>query len=93
MLSETLSLTFLSIVDSEHKTPQATVTRHPPSSRANQSQSLEVTDNDDEPIGDRWDEEEDWGSLEVGFHYFLLKKKRERYTCVCEIMFLHVYNF
>lgn len=50
--------------DSEHKTPQATVTRHPPSSCANQSQSLEVTDNDDEPIGDRWDEEEDWGSLE-----------------------------
>ncbi|KAM9357381.1 N-terminal kinase-like protein [Symphorus nematophorus] len=49
---------------SEDKTPQASLTHHAASSRANQSQTLEVTDNDDEPIGDRWDEEEDWGSLE-----------------------------
>lgn len=65
MLSETF---FLSITDSEDKTPQASVTHHAASSRANQSHT--VTDNDDEPIGDRWDEEEDWGSLEVGFHHF-----------------------
>ncbi|KAM3612400.1 uncharacterized protein V6R79_008043 [Siganus canaliculatus] len=49
---------------SEDKTPQASLTHHAASSRANQSQTAEVTDNDDEPVGDRWDEEEDWGSLE-----------------------------
>ncbi|XP_070693538.1 N-terminal kinase-like protein [Pempheris klunzingeri] len=49
--------------DSEAKTPQASLTHHAASSRANQSQTVEVTDNDDQPIGDRWDEE-DWGSLE-----------------------------
>uniref|UniRef100_A0A8C9ZR54 N-terminal kinase-like protein n=1 Tax=Sander lucioperca TaxID=283035 RepID=A0A8C9ZR54_SANLU len=48
------------------KTPQASVTRHAATSGANQSQTHEVTSNNDEPIGDRWDEEEDWGSLEVG---------------------------
>ncbi|XP_058506329.1 N-terminal kinase-like protein [Solea solea] len=48
----------------EDKTPQASLSHQSAPSRANQSQSLEVTDNDDEPIGDRWDEEEDWGSLE-----------------------------
>uniref|UniRef100_A0A668A8C1 N-terminal kinase-like protein n=1 Tax=Myripristis murdjan TaxID=586833 RepID=A0A668A8C1_9TELE len=49
---------------SEAKTPQASLTHLAASSRANQSQTLEVADNDDEPIGDRWDDEEDWGSLE-----------------------------
>uniref|UniRef100_A0A3Q3JMC9 N-terminal kinase-like protein n=1 Tax=Monopterus albus TaxID=43700 RepID=A0A3Q3JMC9_MONAL len=49
---------------SEDKTPQASLTHHGASSRANPSQPLEVTDNDDEPVGDRWDDEEDWGSLE-----------------------------
>eukprot|EP00064_Thunnus_orientalis_P009858 superscaffoldBa00001277_g9884 len=52
------------VPDSEDKTPQASLTHHAASSRANQSQTPEVTDNDDEPIGDRWDDEEDWGSLE-----------------------------
>ncbi|KAF1384828.1 hypothetical protein PFLUV_G00124200 [Perca fluviatilis] len=49
---------------SEAKIPQASVTRHVATSGANQSQTHEVTSNNDEPIGDRWDEEEDWGSLE-----------------------------
>ncbi|XP_034545931.1 N-terminal kinase-like protein [Notolabrus celidotus] len=49
---------------SEDKTPQASVTHHTASSRANQSQTLEVTGNEDEPTGERWVEEEDWGSLE-----------------------------
>ncbi|GLD70286.1 N-terminal kinase-like protein isoform X2 [Lates japonicus] len=49
---------------SEDKTPQASLSHHAASSRANQSQTLEVTDNDDEAVGDRWDDEEDWGSLE-----------------------------
>uniref|UniRef100_A0A3Q1GC18 N-terminal kinase-like protein n=1 Tax=Acanthochromis polyacanthus TaxID=80966 RepID=A0A3Q1GC18_9TELE len=49
---------------SEDKAPQASLPHHAASSRANQSQTLEVTDNDDEPTGDRWDDEEDWGSLE-----------------------------
>ncbi|XP_037635694.1 N-terminal kinase-like protein [Sebastes umbrosus] len=49
---------------SEDKTPQAPVTNHAASSRANQSKTHEVTGKNDEPIGDRWDDEEDWGSLE-----------------------------
>ncbi|XP_047441402.1 N-terminal kinase-like protein isoform X2 [Mugil cephalus] len=49
---------------SEDKTPQASLPQRPASSRAKQSLTLEATDNDDEPIGDRWDDEEDWGSLE-----------------------------
>ncbi|KAM4554974.1 N-terminal kinase-like protein [Odontesthes bonariensis] len=48
---------------SEDKAPQASLTPHAASGCANQSQTVEVTDND-EPVGDRWDEEEDWGSLE-----------------------------
>lgn len=55
------------------------MSHHAASSRANQSQSLEVTDNDDEPIGDRWDDEEDWGSLEVRFHRFSLNMKIANY--------------
>uniref|UniRef100_UPI0037E8B5E8 N-terminal kinase-like protein n=1 Tax=Semicossyphus pulcher TaxID=241346 RepID=UPI0037E8B5E8 len=50
---------------SEDKTPQASETHHAASSRANESQTLEVTGNDEEPTGERWDEEEDWGSLEA----------------------------
>uniref|UniRef100_A0AAQ5Y2K1 N-terminal kinase-like protein n=1 Tax=Amphiprion ocellaris TaxID=80972 RepID=A0AAQ5Y2K1_AMPOC len=49
---------------SEDKAPQASLPHHAASSRANQSQTLGVTDNDDEPTGERWDDEEDWGSLE-----------------------------
>ncbi|CAI5652401.1 unnamed protein product [Oreochromis niloticus] len=49
---------------SQDKNQQASLTHHGDSSRANQSQTLEVRDNDDEPVGDRWDDEEDWGSLE-----------------------------
>ncbi|XP_072251685.1 N-terminal kinase-like protein [Leuresthes tenuis] len=48
---------------SEDKAPQASLTPHATSGHANQSQTVEVTDND-EPVGDRWDDEEDWGSLE-----------------------------
>ncbi|XP_035017057.1 N-terminal kinase-like protein isoform X3 [Hippoglossus stenolepis] len=51
----------------DDKTPQVSLSHHAASSHANQSQTVEVTDKDDEPIGERWDEEEeDWGSLEVG---------------------------
>lgn len=57
---------FLSISGSQEKAQQASQSHIAASSRANQSQSLEVRDNNDEPVGDRWDEEEDWGSLEVG---------------------------
>ncbi|XP_026213914.1 N-terminal kinase-like protein [Anabas testudineus] len=49
---------------SADKTPQASLTHHSASSRANKSQTLEVTENDDEQVGERWDDEEDWGSLE-----------------------------
>ncbi|KAM4621625.1 N-terminal kinase-like protein [Polymixia lowei] len=49
---------------SEATTPQASLSHHAASSCANQSQTLEVTDIGDEPIGDRWDDEEGWGSLE-----------------------------
>lgn len=49
---------------SEAKAPQASLPHHAASSHANQSQTLEVTDNDDEPTGERWDDEEDWGRLE-----------------------------
>lgn len=45
----------ISFSGSEDKTHQAT----------NQSETPEVTDNDDVTVGDRWDDEEDWGSLEV----------------------------
>ncbi|XP_034454191.1 N-terminal kinase-like protein [Hippoglossus hippoglossus] len=49
----------------DDKTPQVSLSHHAASSHANQSQTVEVTDKDDEPIGERWDEEEeDWGSLE-----------------------------
>lgn len=70
MVSPFNYLVFISITGSEDKTQQDSLTHHAASHRANQSQTLEVTDNDDEPIGDRWDEEEDWGSLEVRFHHF-----------------------
>ncbi|XP_067374299.1 N-terminal kinase-like protein isoform X2 [Channa argus] len=54
----------LSATGSENKTPQSSMTHHPASSRANQSQALEVTDSVDQSVGERWDDEEDWGSLE-----------------------------
>lgn len=49
----------------EDKTPQIPLTHHAASGGASQSQiTLKGTDNDDEPIGERWEDEEDWGSLE-----------------------------
>ncbi|CAB1455047.1 unnamed protein product [Pleuronectes platessa] len=49
----------------DDKPPQVSLSHHAASSHANQSQTVEVTDKYDEPIGERWDEEEeDWGSLE-----------------------------
>lgn len=51
--------------DSEEQTPKASMPHHhTASSHAKQSPSLAVTDNDGEPVGDRWDDDEDWGSLE-----------------------------
>lgn len=52
------------------KTPHASLTHHAASSSANQSQALEVADKDEEPTGERWDDEEDWGRLEVEFNIF-----------------------
>ncbi|XP_010781282.1 N-terminal kinase-like protein [Notothenia coriiceps] len=49
---------------SEGKPPEASVSPPAASNHANQSQTHEVMDKKEEPIGDRWDEEEDWGSLE-----------------------------
>lgn len=66
---------FLFIAASADKTPQASLTHHSASSRANKSQTLEVTENDDEQVGERWDDEEDWGSLEVRFQHLRLKEK------------------
>lgn len=43
----------------EDKTHQAA------SGRTDQSETLDVAENDGETAGDRWDDEEDWGSLEV----------------------------
>uniref|UniRef100_A0A1A8GCU6 N-terminal kinase-like protein n=1 Tax=Nothobranchius korthausae TaxID=1143690 RepID=A0A1A8GCU6_9TELE len=48
----------------EDKIPQASVTHHDASGRTNTSQSHQFTDQDDETAGERWDDEEDWGSLE-----------------------------
>lgn len=73
------------------------MSHHAASSRANQSQSLEVTDNADEPIGDRWDDEEDWGSLEVRFHCFSLNMKianyyvgRSEYVRLCCVIMIAI---
>ncbi|XP_070960062.1 N-terminal kinase-like protein isoform X3 [Oncorhynchus clarkii lewisi] len=52
-------------VGSEVKPPPASMTLPFASGLAIQSDSLKVTEKDEEPIGDRWDDE-DWGSLEVG---------------------------
>lgn len=49
---------------SEEKTSPSSLAHRAASDRANQSHSDNVTDNDDQ-VGDRWDEDEDWGSLEV----------------------------
>ncbi|KAM3866510.1 N-terminal kinase-like protein, partial [Diretmus argenteus] len=49
---------------SDAKPPPASLTHHAASNRANQSQPLEATDNDAAPTAERWDDEEDWGSLE-----------------------------
>ncbi|XP_060935446.1 N-terminal kinase-like protein [Limanda limanda] len=49
----------------DDKTPQVSLSHHAASSHANQSQTVRGTDKDAEPIGERWEEEEeDWGSLE-----------------------------
>ncbi|XP_035983079.1 N-terminal kinase-like protein isoform X2 [Fundulus heteroclitus] len=45
---------------SKDKTQQSSLAHH----GANQPQTPEATDNDGEQIGERWDDEEDWGSLE-----------------------------
>lgn len=52
---------FLCVSGLEDKTHQAAS-----SSRTDQSDTLEVAENDNETAGDRWDDEEDWGSLDVG---------------------------
>ncbi|KAM9795442.1 N-terminal kinase-like protein [Neosynchiropus ocellatus] len=49
------------IPDSDAKTPQASPQA---SSCSSQFKTLELTDNDDEQVGERWDDDEDWGRLE-----------------------------
>lgn len=49
---------------SQDKPPQASLAQTPTDSLASQSETNDVQENDNEPIGDRWDEDEDWGSLE-----------------------------
>ncbi|RVE67350.1 hypothetical protein OJAV_G00102090 [Oryzias javanicus] len=46
----------------EDKNPGASVA--PPAASTHTSRTVEVTEDNDEPVGDRWDDEEDWGSLE-----------------------------
>uniref|UniRef100_A0A1A8RF25 N-terminal kinase-like protein n=1 Tax=Nothobranchius rachovii TaxID=451742 RepID=A0A1A8RF25_9TELE len=53
-----------STTNKEDKIPQASVTHHDASGHTNTSQSHQFTDQDDETAGERWDDEEDWGSLE-----------------------------
>ncbi|XP_032411111.1 LOW QUALITY PROTEIN: N-terminal kinase-like protein [Xiphophorus hellerii] len=48
----------------EDKTQHSSLSHHGASDRTNQSPTPGATDNDEEQIGDRWDDEEDWGSLE-----------------------------
>uniref|UniRef100_A0A8C7ZEJ9 N-terminal kinase-like protein n=1 Tax=Oryzias sinensis TaxID=183150 RepID=A0A8C7ZEJ9_9TELE len=38
----------------------------PAAASTHASRTIEVTDDKEEPVGDRWDDEEDWGSLEPG---------------------------
>ncbi|PWA22314.1 hypothetical protein CCH79_00012568 [Gambusia affinis] len=56
--------------DAEDKTQQSSLSHRGASDRTNQSPTPGATDNDEEQIGDRCDDEEDWGSLEV--HLLLL---------------------
>uniref|UniRef100_A0A7N8WVX0 N-terminal kinase-like protein n=1 Tax=Mastacembelus armatus TaxID=205130 RepID=A0A7N8WVX0_9TELE len=53
----------------------ASLTHQGVSGHANQSQALEEMENEDEPVGDRWDDE-DWGSLEVGRSSSVAVKKQ-----------------
>lgn len=63
----------ISASGSEEQTPKASVPHHhTASSHAKQSPSLAAADNDEEPVGDCWDDDEDWGSLEVGFLTFFI---------------------
>lgn len=72
----------ISALGSEEQTPKASMPHHhTASSHAKQPPSLAVTDNDEEPVGERWDDDEDWGSLEVGFVPFLFKFNRFTKTC------------
>ncbi|XP_054647043.1 N-terminal kinase-like protein isoform X2 [Dunckerocampus dactyliophorus] len=48
---------------SVEKSPHDPMTTSAASNSVDQSQALHVTDNEEEP-GERWDDEEDWGSLE-----------------------------
>lgn len=91
--SGTLCPVFLSVTASADKTPHASLTHHPATSHANKSQTLELTENDEEPVGDRWDEEEDWGSLEVGFLHFWLKEKITNKCHFFMVLLIHNCNF
>ncbi|KAM9377348.1 N-terminal kinase-like protein [Pholidichthys leucotaenia] len=62
-ISQTSSADAAPVSGNEDKTPLASQSHHAASNHA--SKSLKATSNDDEPIGDQWnDDEEDWGSLE-----------------------------
>ncbi|XP_067104118.1 N-terminal kinase-like protein isoform X3 [Osmerus mordax] len=49
----------------EAKPPQSSMTPNAAFNSGNQSDPPAATVKEEEPIGDRWDDEEDWGSLEV----------------------------
>lgn len=53
----------MSYSGSEDKSPEPS--EAPPAASTHASRTIEVTDDKEEPVGDRWDDEEDWGSLEV----------------------------
>lgn len=55
---------FVLSVPEDKAQPSSSLSQHSASSHASQSQTLEVACDVDEPVGDRWDDE-DWGSLEV----------------------------
>ena len=67
-----LTSCILSLTDSVAKTPQASLPHRTASGAAEQSHTVEEMEKNTEAIGDRWDDEEDWGSLEVGHRIIAL---------------------
>ncbi|XP_072293771.1 N-terminal kinase-like protein [Eucyclogobius newberryi] len=62
--TDAITPTNTSSVDSQDTPSEASMPQPPASSHANPPETSNVHTNSNEPIGDRWDEDEDWGSLE-----------------------------